>query len=360
MTHYTLQNQNPKRQQYRALRYKRQRISALIAQTHTKHAVSSCMLSSAGNEISVMYDQSTGHACYNGLITCGSVWDCPICSAKIGAKRRDELKQASDTWKATGGAIVMVTYTIRHHIGNTLADVSKTMNNALRYVHSGAPYQRIKDKYGIVGTISATEILYSPKNGWHYHKHQLLFLKSAEISSSALENWLYDRYEKYINRQKFSSLPGIGVVVSKPDDQIVPEYIAKWGIEDELTAEHKDTESYLPFELLDVPSLHCKFIEYSETMKGKRRLTWSNGLRSILLLGEEVSDEEIAGEVAENLLKVIVIEQYYWREIVKYGLRSEILDLVEISIDQFYEWYEKFKLNCLLPPDLIDISRLLK
>ncbi len=337
----------PQEEKYRinrATKYRRQKVSAMLATKYTSHSVRSCMLQTPGNQVTVYLNQSTGIAHYSGLITCGSVWDCPICSAKISNKRAIELKQGVSSWYDQGGIVVMVTYTIRHNKGDRLSDLAKVMTNALRFVHSGAPYKRIKEKYNITGTVSATEIKYNPKFGWHYHKHQLLFIQGKTFEKEKLSKWLYDRYNKYLKSEGYCSLPGIGVNVSDPDDKNnqVGDYINKWGIEDEITrGDHKDSESYTPFELLDNEDMYELFVEYSRAMYGKRRLTYSRGLRALLGLGVDVEDVELASEddTQDDDLELAIIPRLYWAYIVKHNLRAVLLDRAEISPGDFADWY---------------------
>lgn len=343
MANYSIIPQEEKRKINRYIRYKRQKVSAELAVKSTYHSVKTCMLNSPGNKIQVLLSKSRGTAHFNGLMTCGSVWDCPICSAKISARRSEEIKQGVNTWEEQGYLVVMVTYTMRHNLGDNLKSVSKVITDAIRFVHSGAPYVRIRDKYNIKGSISATEILFNPVNGWHYHKHQLMFIKSNTIDYENLEKWLFDRYNKYLQLNGFDALSGIGVTVSPPqDNENLPEYISKWGLEDELTADNKDSNSLHPFELLDNEKYHSRFIEYSLCMYGKRRLTWSKGLRDLLGLGVELTDEEIAEliEIIEDdQIEIATIEYQYWKYIVKHDLRSKVLDEAEKGIELFNDWY---------------------
>ena len=39
----------------------------------------------------------------HGVITCKSVWACPVCSAKICAVRQAELSEGMKNWVAQGG-----------------------------------------------------------------------------------------------------------------------------------------------------------------------------------------------------------------------------------------------------------------
>ena len=43
-----------------------------------------------------------GSAYYCGLETCGNVWLCPVCSAKIHHRRAAELRETLATWNQPG------------------------------------------------------------------------------------------------------------------------------------------------------------------------------------------------------------------------------------------------------------------
>jgi hypothetical protein len=55
-----------------------------------------------------------------GLVTCGSVWLCPVCAAKVASKRAEELAQVLDAVHDAGGSAFMLTLTIRHSAGDRL------------------------------------------------------------------------------------------------------------------------------------------------------------------------------------------------------------------------------------------------
>lgn len=332
---------------YRSLRYSRQVRSAELSKEITGHSVANCMRGIVSGSVHVKRNVNTGRAFYTGLITCGSVWDCPVCAAKISGRRNEEIKEARRNWGEQGGNLIMVTYTVRHNKGDRLSDLSRYMTDAIRFVKSGAPWKRIENKYGIAGSLTATEILYNPVNGWHYHKHQVMFIKNdVDININKLEKWIYARYNKYLNLHGFDSKDQIGVKISLPDPGSIEEdsidYISKWGLEDELTKEKSNRSGMTPFELLDHDEYKDQFIEYSMTMKGKRRLTWSRGLRALVGLEDELSDEQIANAedyLLDQVEEVVEITAKEWRYILKKGLRSAVLDHAEMRTELFLEWF---------------------
>ncbi len=346
---------------YRDLRFQRLAVARELAKNNTHHRVGQCMHIMTGNFVEVNYSKDTGRAHYSGLVTCGSVWDCPVCSAKISMKREEELSQGIENWHKMGYKTIMITFTIRHNLGDSLEDLSEVLTDALRYVKSGAPYQRVKYRFGIQGTVTGTEVLYNLKNGWHYHKHMAVFLDKnfTDLELKDLEGWLFKRYLKYLNKHSFDALEGIGVLISdySENGEELAEYMAKWGLEEEevkpnwtlakeITNNTKLSENGLnPFELLDRPELHYRYIEYSKTMFGKRRLSWSNGLRDVLGLEEELTDEEVMQEIEEikeNNEVYILISRQEWRFICENDLKVIVLERAERGRDYFKDWYCRF------------------
>jgi hypothetical protein len=72
------------------------------------------------------------------------------------------------------------------------------------------------------------------------------------------------------------------------------------------------------------------FREFGECFKGKRQLSWSNGLKARFAVAEK-TDEEISIELQENayLLGEITLEQ--WRDILKVDGRATVLEIAAAS-----------------------------
>ena len=62
--------------------------------------------------IKVLYNAINKTAHFGGLQTCGSVWDDPVCAAKISERRRiDEVAPAMQAWESQGGQCLLLTLT---------------------------------------------------------------------------------------------------------------------------------------------------------------------------------------------------------------------------------------------------------
>ena len=71
----------------------------------------------------VKYSPVTKAACYGNLQLCSSVWNCPVCAAKISEKRRSELKNGIARHRANGGQVYLLTLTNSHHFGDNLIEL---------------------------------------------------------------------------------------------------------------------------------------------------------------------------------------------------------------------------------------------
>ncbi len=125
-----------------------------------------------GDRVEIRIKDGTGYYC--GLETCGDVWLCPVCSAKIHHRRAAELRDALTTWESHGHAASLITITVPHDLDHRLAQLLDAERDAWRHVTAGAAWQRLKHKLGIAGHIIALEFTWGDENGWHPHYHVLL------------------------------------------------------------------------------------------------------------------------------------------------------------------------------------------
>lgn len=68
------------------------------------------------------------------------------------------------------------------------------------------------------------------------------------------------------------------------------------------------------------------FREFSECFKGKRQLSWSNGLKARFFVDEK-TDDELAAEKEDRavLLGLLTVDQ--WRDVLKVDGRGVLLDI---------------------------------
>ena len=108
------------------------------------------------------------------------------------------------------------------------------------------------------------------------------------------------------------------------------------------------------------------FREFVQVTKGKRQLSWSNGLKARFFVDEK-TDEELAEEKDERafLLGQITVDQ--WRDILKVKARAIVLELAAFggweAISSFLhiikDAHEPSRLACELTPDIVSEARAL-
>lgn len=122
---------------------------------------------SAGVAVVVSEGASGARAAgFRELSTCGSVWACPRCSAVIAHHRAGELRQGFEAWRATGGAVALLTLTMRHHAGDRLSDLWGALAGAWSRLLAGRQWKRFKEDAGLVGTLRVVEVTHGA-HGWH-------------------------------------------------------------------------------------------------------------------------------------------------------------------------------------------------
>ena len=67
-----------------------------------------------------------------GLQTCGSVWVCPVCGAKVVERRRGEIQQAMAMHRACGGEVHLLTLTVPHTRFDALEGLLERQGKALQ------------------------------------------------------------------------------------------------------------------------------------------------------------------------------------------------------------------------------------
>ena len=321
-----------------------------------QHRVVGCSRNVASDGV-VVYRAVTGeNARFSNLMTCGSVWACPVCAAKITEVRRAELQQAINTWVSQhSGFILLMTLTFPHEADMPLAELLVKFKKALQGFKNSRAYKGLfgtpkhPGKYNRAGSVRSLEVT-SGLNGWHPHTHDLVFVKQDGLTNdlNAIEE-LKQEWAKQLlkaglgDNSQLNDMLEHGLDIRGGD--YAAEYVAKFGSEpklyqswsaaSEITKQHAKIgggESATPFMLLKWagegdPFSQAKFIEFVNCFDGKRMNFWSPGLKKLLAI-DEIDDEAIAAidepEKPEEEL-VIRLDELQWKLVLQTGARFEIL-----------------------------------
>ena len=326
--------------QNRLIRWQRQSMAARIM--HDQR-VAKCYRVRVKPFVEVLHSQKVHKAHYGGLMTCGSVWMCPICAAKITERRRIELESVN----AFELSCFMVTLTLQHTQDDSLKTVQSHLAEAWRKMKSGRWYPKFQKEFLIVGSVTGTEITYGLEFGWHPHKHVLVWsmLPDHQIDSNLIRDFISTRFEYILGKMGRYVSPIHGVDVRKGDN-LIQEYVAKfgrdpkesaWSLAAEITKAPvkiglKFGDHYTPFQLLDLRlagDMHAGklFREYAETMKGAKQLVWSRYTRELLGLDQEMSDEELAAMQEQDVIILALLKPEHWRVILRKEKRAALLEV---------------------------------
>ena len=311
-----------------------------------KSRTAKCLRIRAYNsEIQVWKHHEHGTAAYAGLQTCGSVWSCPICAAKIAERRRVELQAAIATHKAQSGAVTLLTLTTPHQKTDKLSELLENQSKALARFWADRTVKEVFKDMGGIGHVRALEVTHGRKspsnNGWHPHYHCLMFCGSGvdliRFDGPQMKDWQVKLYLRWAACCVKSGLgePSYAHGLKLDDGTKAGNYAAKWGLEDEMTKGHtkKALHGETPFDFLRAyladgsdRQAAALFAEFSETFKGKRQLSWSRGLKARFAI-EETSDEELSTRVEESaiLLGLLTVDQ--WRDVLKVDGRATVLEI---------------------------------
>lgn len=332
-----------------------------------------------GVQLRVTHTPEGKRAGFAGVQRCGSVWACPMCSAKVLGHRQTEIATAVDNWTSTGGQIAMLTFTMRHNRRQDLKDLWDGLSQGWKSVSSGREYMAERERYGVETTRVVTsgkragqtvpthvlpftrvaEVTHGDK-GWHVHLHVLLYAPASMTPAQLQE--LYVTWWKRWN----SGLESLGITGSKMVNtaefingktvsKTISDYFTKntYVEETSITAGNvagleiargdlkngrfgNRAAMEILRDLVNQPHGPERaatdgklWAVYELASKGRRQMTWARGSREILGLDVEVTDEEIADEeIGTEEDAVINIPADSWKAM---RLGPRMADLLETA-----------------------------
>ena len=313
---------------------------SIVRELLPKSRTNNCLrVRQGGQQIQILQSTQHGTTSYSGLQTCGSVWQCPVCAAKISERRRVEVLHAMDSWKLEGGTVNLLTLTCPHQRTDDLGELLAKQAKALHTFWKDRKTKAVLFEMGNIGHIKATEVTHgrlSPfDNGWHPHYHILMFDRCGGVEDAYMRDWQSRLYLSWLNACRLAGLgdPSYQHGIKLDNGERADKYMAKWGLEDEITRGHtkKAINGETPFDLLRAiqsdqndRQAAALFIEFATVFKGKRQLRWSKGLKARFAI-EDKADEVLADEKEDfaQVLGQLTISQ--WRDVLSVEGRGHLL-----------------------------------
>lgn len=342
-----------------ARRSERMELQRTAARLTPNLRVAHCLWTPTGQTVELLRRQADAR--FQGVQTCGSVWNCPCCSARISEVRRGELRQLEE-WAGSpkrGLRLVMMTLTARHR-NRALRDLVDRLGKAWRRMQNRKGWQRFRQG-ALSGYVRVIEATHGAKNGWHPHYHVLLLIEadSDEQALAMLEPfravWLDCLRKEGLTgtaQRAFHIQAGdaVSAYISKhgryeADQKAATKARQFWGIAEEMTLARTkrgrgegEGKGRSPWQILrDAHSgdeaSEKLWQEYALVMHGRRQQVWSDGLKEKIGL-LEIEDEEAAEgeEYTEDADETLAVwTKAEWRRVR--SRRAEILAAAEAGGD---------------------------
>jgi hypothetical protein len=327
-------------------------LQSMARQLLPKERVAKCLrvISSKQSQVKVFHSSLLQSAHYANLVTCASLWHCPICASKISERRRLILQPFVDNWgQMYGGSVLFLTLTMRHKRKEPLKHVLAGIIAASLSFRSGGWFKSFCLRFGIIGLIRALEITYG-KNGWHPHLHFLIFtcqlVDLPDLLHEIRLKWrqvlkLHGRSASYERGADISivdsSMPSymlkMGLVVDSEDDDLAVG-VGHWTAAHELvkaSVKLGRNGSHSPLQLLRLAVVGDDkaaklWQEYAITLKGHNHLVWSRGFKKFLGL-QNKTDKQLVEQQDEMAVLLAQLNYDQWQLILKQELRGPLLQV---------------------------------
>lgn len=273
------------------------------------------------------------HTYFGGLMTCGNVWACPVCAAKVSERRRVDLRAGIDRHIASGGSVALLTLTVRHHAHQDAFGLVDSLLHLYRRAWSGRKTLACSLE-GYTGQVRALEVTHGA-NGWHPHVHVLLFF-NGPVDLHQARTTIFDRWSSLV------AGAGLGPItfengVTLQDGTEASAYASKWGVTEEITkanVKQGRRGGRTPFALLadyaqGDRQAGALFAEFVVAFKGKAQIHWSKGLRDRLGLVRDRTDEELAAATdARDNLAARITDDDWSKVVARHNLQPLVLEVL--------------------------------
>ncbi len=247
----------------------------------------------------------------SGLRSCGSVWECPICSHRISMQRAKEAEEVLHAHLDAGGGAMFQTLTTPHDPTDRLKKLRVDLGTAWTAAKNLAPWKGVN---GVVRQLGIQNVIRSlegtvGRSGWHPHLHNLILTERplTEEEGEQLRHTIYNLWADQMEKRGYRRPAPKRCQLDHVSRRDVGRYLSKFGAALELVSgrgKGARNGNRTPWEVLADYREHGRaedrilWKEWVTGMKGARQLTGLSQARKRLGLAEPKSDEDVA-EVEE-------------------------------------------------------------
>jgi hypothetical protein len=283
---------------------------------------------------------TASRAGFSGVQTCGNIHCCPVCAQRAAAEKGKIILKALRWGKRTNKKNMMLTLTASHNINMSLDDLEARVKAAWETFTTHREWKKIKKELGISEWIANHEAPYG-ENGFHYHKHVVLFLDFDLLKEEKPQADIGALWIQCLSLQGLTASPQYAAKITT-GSAVGDTYLTKCGItvtetngriEYEIsTQEHKEGELKTQWELLEMSYYGNQkagelYTEYAQHMSGKKFLTFSGGFSKLLKAEPDPEPENPDGELAaaDDMQDWAEISPYWWDIVVAARSLSSVL-----------------------------------
>jgi hypothetical protein len=283
----------------------------------------------------VMFNENREKAQWGNLQRCGSIWSCPVCATQITEKRRAEMGQLINFWNDQPDAdLKLMTLTFSHGQSEPLKVLLSKLKHAIAMFFASRKFKELSEVCKIKYKVRSLEVTYG-SNGWHPHFHILLMTNDVNDLAFSYRDELAKLWMHCCVSKGLKS-PSMQHGLDIRDGSYAQEYVAKWGLDYEMTkgnVKKGRKESLSPFDLLQLSiedkEVHGKtpsklWQEFAISMKGQRQLVWSRGLKKLIGIDEK-EDQEVVDETDDESITLREVDEVTFDLLVRYQKRHEFL-----------------------------------
>lgn len=313
------------------------------------HRTCKCHRRKAHNEdyvtIKLPKDPDNRQARIGNVQTCGSVWSCPVCYEREALNEGLIIQKEIEYAKRNGLEPMMIVLTASHSKNMPLSVSKGSFKSAWDSFNAHRQWKKFKKKYQVRYVIVNNDTTWTPANGWHYHKHLLLFLETdgIDLKEAFLEadSVLTAIWQAQLENNGRSADSEHGLYVGERG-KAATDYMAKLGLtvtnDGKLSWEMTSSstkDSYNIWELLDLSMNSEKwatdlYLEYVHEMTGDNWITHGRGKTNMKKL---VEDFEMEGQQQETFTHWIKLSDYWWDILRWSGDYRRILSVAARSRD---------------------------
>lgn len=283
-------------------------------------------------------DGETGYLA--GLEQCSNIWACPVCSARLWARRRADLAIVSKWAKDEGASSWLLTLTLRHRARHDLGEMLRGLALAWSKMQAGRWWQNFKDGAVILGMVRRVEVTWGRRNGWHPHLHVQIFAKGdpSRWAEALAVRWRV-MVERALGKRHAPTLErGCDLREHADADRYISDAHLEITDADAKNARRRGRLSIGQLAELVAAGVRADasasaqrryssivktWGQYVAACRGRRALTWSVGLREAagLIEDEDQADEQADADDAARSTILATMPGQDWNHVRRSALR---------------------------------------